>query len=243
MNVRAAHDDVGGPIVFESPHGLSRGSKPTVVGFDRPTVATSSGGIRRRACAPAQPTAPSRAGSASWSIRSSTSIQEIPRSAVPSISSCNSLGFRPRWFATCSKALASGEPDRRTSRSGTSGSDNSSEEATSSFENKGDGPRRCRSVTVRRPRGPRHASASCVPYSSATTTPTTACSPSRSPSTGSCAARIRRRAGHRRVAWPRFVVDAVDAHLRDFADLDEPSASLFAGEMGGVMSEGWFKRE
>ena len=59
--------------------------------------------------------------------------------------------------------------------------------------------------------------------------------------------RLRRKApktaaGVREVHLPRFVLDAVDAHLAEFAD-GGPDAPLFAGERGGIISQGWFNRE
>ena len=49
-------------------------------------------------------------------------------------------------------------------------------------------------------------------------------------------------AGRRRVAVPRFVLDAIDHHLAMYHRVS-PEAPLFPGEAGGIISEGWFKRE
>ncbi len=49
-------------------------------------------------------------------------------------------------------------------------------------------------------------------------------------------------AGRRRVAVPRFVLDAIDYHLAMYP-ASSPEAPLFPGEAGGIISEGWFKRE
>jgi integrase len=41
---------------------------------------------------------------------------------------------------------------------------------------------------------------------------------------------------------PRFVLDAIDAHLTTFVSGD-PDDPLFPGEAGGIISDGWFQRE
>ena|GEM_PF-1400292 len=46
----------------------------------------------------------------------------------------------------------------------------------------------------------------------------------------------------RTVTLPRFVLDAIDAHLTAFVGGD-PDGPLFPGEAGGVISDGWFQRE
>ncbi len=46
----------------------------------------------------------------------------------------------------------------------------------------------------------------------------------------------------RTVTLPRFVLDAIDAHLRAFVSGD-PDDPLFPGEAGGLISDGWFQRE
>ena len=43
------------------------------------------------------------------------------------------------------------------------------------------------------------------------------------------------------VALPRFVLDALDAHIMQFAGGD-PNGPLFPGVEGSVMSDGWFKK-
>src|SRR5262249_27921492 len=59
--------------------------------------------------------------------------------------------------------------------------------------------------------------------------------------------RTRRKApkpesSQRTVTLPRFVLDAIDEHLTTFVkgDADSP---LFPGELGGIISDGWFQRE
>ena len=46
----------------------------------------------------------------------------------------------------------------------------------------------------------------------------------------------------RTVTLPRFVLDAVDAHLATFVGGD-PDGPLFPGDAGGIISDGWFQRE
>jgi len=46
----------------------------------------------------------------------------------------------------------------------------------------------------------------------------------------------------REVALPRFVRDALDDHVAEFAGTD-PDGPLFPGALGGVISDGWFKKE
>ncbi len=46
----------------------------------------------------------------------------------------------------------------------------------------------------------------------------------------------------RTVTLPRFVLDAIDAHLATFVGGD-PDGPLFPGEAGGIISDGWFQRE
>ncbi|MCZ7629654.1 MAG: site-specific integrase [Microthrixaceae bacterium] len=46
----------------------------------------------------------------------------------------------------------------------------------------------------------------------------------------------------RTVTLPRFVLDAIDAHLTNFVSGD-PDDPLFPGEAGGIISDGWFQRE
>lgn len=48
-------------------------------------------------------------------------------------------------------------------------------------------------------------------------------------------------ASRRVVTLPRFVLDALDGHIALFAGGD-PNGPLFPGVEGGVMSEGWFKK-
>lgn len=59
--------------------------------------------------------------------------------------------------------------------------------------------------------------------------------------------RTRRKApktesSQRTVVLPRFVLDAIDAHLATFVGGD-PEGPLFPGEAGGIISDGWFQRE
>ena len=46
----------------------------------------------------------------------------------------------------------------------------------------------------------------------------------------------------RTVALPRFVLDAIDDHLRR-SSAATPTDPLFPGEAGGIISDGWFQRE
>ena len=46
----------------------------------------------------------------------------------------------------------------------------------------------------------------------------------------------------RTVTLPRFVLDAIDAHLTTVVSGD-PDDPLFPGEAGGIISDGWFQRE
>ena len=46
----------------------------------------------------------------------------------------------------------------------------------------------------------------------------------------------------RTVTLPRFVLDAIDAHLATFVG-GNPDGPLFPGEAGGIISDGWFQRE
>ena len=41
---------------------------------------------------------------------------------------------------------------------------------------------------------------------------------------------------------PRFVLEAIEEHLAEFVGGD-PDGPLFPGELGGIVSDGWFQRE
>lgn len=57
-----------------------------------------------------------------------------------------------------------------------------------------------------------------------------------------CRTTTKTDSSQRTVTLPRFVLDAIDAHLTAFVSGD-PDGPLFPGEAGGIISDGWFQRE